>query len=325
MRAITISAPGGPDVLTWTEVDDPTAAPGEVVIRVAAAGVNRADVLQRMGNYNPPPGSPTWPGLECSGVIESVGPDVLGWSVGDEVCALLSGGGYAERVAVPAGQVFPVPAGVDLITAAALPEVACTVWSNVFMTAGLQAGETLLVHGGSSGIGTMAIQLAVALGARVAVTAGSNAKLERCAELGASILINYRDDDFVERIQADTEGHGADVILDVMGASYLARNISALAINGRIVIIGLMGGATAEINLGALLGKRGAVHATTLRARPLAEKAEIVRRTREVVWPLVEARLVQPVVDSTFAMADAAQAHALMEASTHVGKILLTL
>ncbi|MEI6375021.1 MAG: NAD(P)H-quinone oxidoreductase [Actinomycetes bacterium] len=324
MRAVTVSAPGGPDVLTWTEVDDPIAASGEVVIRVAAAGVNRADVLQRMGNYNPPPGSPTWPGLECSGVIESVGPDVLGWSVGDEVCALLSGGGYAEKVAVPAGQVFPVPAGVDLITAAALPEVACTVWSNVFMTAGLQAGETLLVHGGSSGIGTMAIQIATALGARVAVTAGSDYKLERCAELGASILINYRSDDFVERIMAATDGHGADVILDVMGASYLARNISALAINGRIVIIGLMGGATAEINLGALLGKRGAVHATTLRARPLAEKAEIVRRTREVVWPLVEAGRVQPIVDSTFAMADATQAHVLMEASTHVGKILLT-
>ncbi|MCX6460744.1 MAG: NAD(P)H-quinone oxidoreductase [Actinobacteria bacterium] len=324
MRAVTVSAPGGPDVLTWTEVDDPIAASGEVVIRVAAAGVNRADVLQRMGNYNPPPGSPTWPGLECSGVIESVGPDVLGWSVGDEVCALLSGGGYAEKVAVPAGQVFPVPAGVDLITAAALPEVACTVWSNVFMTAGLQAGETLLVHGGSSGIGTMAIQIATALGARVAVTAGSDYKLERCAELGATILINYRSDDFVERIMAATDGHGADVILDVMGASYLARNISALAINGRIVIIGLMGGATAEINLGALLGKRGAVHATTLRARPLAEKAEIVRRTREVVWPLVEAGRVQPIVDSTFAMADATQAHVLMEASTHVGKILLT-
>ena len=324
MRAVTIEAPGGPEVLTWSEVEEPVPAPGEVVIRVAAAGVNRADVLQRAGGYPPPAGIAPWPGLECSGVIDAVGSDVVGWSVGDEVCALLSGGGYAERVAVPAGQVLPVPAGVDLITAAALPEVACTVWSNVFMTARLEAGETLLVHGGSSGIGTMAIQVARALGANVAVTAGSDEKLARCGELGASILVNYRTDDFVERVLADTDGHGADVILDVMGASYLARNISALAVNGRIVIIGLMGGVTTEINLGALLGKRGAVHATTLRARPLAEKAEIVRRTREVVWPLVESGLVTPVVDSVFPMQQAADAHRLMEASTHVGKILLT-
>jgi len=324
MRAVTIREPGGPEVLTWSEVEEPVPAPGEVVIRVAAAGVNRADLIQRAGDYPPPPGIAPWPGLECSGVIDTVGPDVVGWSVGDEVCALLSGGGYAERVAVPAGQVMPVPAGVDLITAAALPEVACTVWSNVFMTARLEAGETLLVHGGSSGIGTMAIQLARALGANVAVTAGSDEKLARCAELGASILVNYRTEDFVERVLADTDGHGADVILDVMGAAYLARNISALAVNGRIVIIGLMGGATTEINLGSLLGKRGAVHATTLRARPLAEKAEIVRRTREVVWPLVETGLVTPVVDSVFPMSEAAAAHELMEASTHVGKILLT-
>jgi len=325
MRAVTISSPGGPEVLGISEVDDPIAAPGEVIIRVAAAGVNRADVLQRKGAYPPPAGAPTWPGLECSGVIDEVGPDVVGWSVGDEVCALLTGGGYAERVAVPAGQVLPVPSGVSLIDAAALPEVACTVWSNVFMTAHLEEGELLLVHGGSSGIGTMAIQIARALGAHVAVTAGSQEKLDRCRALGAEILINYRDDNFVDRILADTDGHGADVILDVMGGPYLMPNISALATNGRIVIIGMQGGVTTELNIAALLAKRGAIHATTLRARPLAEKAEIVRRTREMVWPLIEASLVNPVIDSRFTLNQAPGAHQLMEASTHVGKILLTM
>jgi len=323
MRAVTIDSPGAPEVLQVSEVPDASAGPGEVVVRVAAAGVNRADCLQRQGAYPPPAGAPPWPGLECSGVIESVANDVVGWKVGDEVCALLSGGGYAELVAVPAGQLLPVPTGVDLVSAAALPEVACTVWSNVFMIAGLQAGEWFLMHGGSSGIGTMAIQLAKSLGARVAVTAGSAEKLERCAELGAEVLINYRTDDFVERMADATDGHGADVILDVMGASYLQRNITTLANNGRLVIIGLQGGAVTEINLAALLGKRGSVHATTLRARPAGERAEIVRRVREVVWPMVEAGLVKPTIDSTFALADAAQAHSLMESSTHVGKILL--
>ena len=323
MHAITVPAPGGPDALVWADVPDPVAGPGEVVIRVAAAGVNRADTLQRQGVYPPPPGTVAWLGLECSGVIDDVGPDVDGWSIGDEVCALLSGGGYAERVAVPAGQVLPLPGGIDLITAAALPEVACTVWSNVFMLAHLTAGELLLVHGGSSGIGTMAIQIAHALGARVAVTAGSDQKLERCAELGADVLINYRSDDFVERINGDTNGRGADVILDVMGAAYLQRNISSLATNGRLVVIGLQGGATAEINLGALLMKRASIHATSLRARSAAEKAEIVSQVRERVWPLVANGTVVPVVDSTFAMDDAASAHRLMEASTHIGKILL--
>ena len=323
MHAITVPAPGGPDALVWADVPDPVAGPGEVVIRVAAAGVNRADTLQRQGVYPPPPGTVAWLGLECSGVIDDVGPDVDGWSIGDEVCALLSGGGYAERVAVPAGQVLPLPGGIDLITAAALPEVACTVWSNVFMLAHLTAGELLLVHGCSSGIGTMAIQIAHALGARVAVTAGSDQKLERCAELGADVLINYRSDDFVERINGDTNGRGADVILDVMGAAYLQRNISSLATNGRLVVIGLQGGATAEINLGALLMKRASIHATSLRARSAAEKAEIVSQVRERVWPLVANGTVVPVVDSTFAMDDAASAHRLMEASTLIGKILL--
>jgi len=324
MRAVVVSEPGGPEQLVFAEVPDPVAGPGEVVIRVAAAGVNRADVLQRRGMYPPPEGSPPWPGLECSGVISAVGADVVGFSIGDEVCALLSGGGYAEYVAVPAGQVMPVPAGVDLVTAAALPEVACTVWSNVFMTARLEAGELLLVHGGSSGIGTCAIQIAVALSSRVAVTAGSQSKLDRCRELGASILINYRDADFVEQIAVATDGRGADVILDVMGGPYLARNIEVLAVNGRIVVIGTQGGPSAEINLLQLMRKRGALHATTLRARPASEKTDIVRRTREMVWPLVESGLVKPVVDSVFPMSDAAAAHELMEASTHVGKILLT-
>ena len=323
MRAITVPEAGGPDHLIWAEVPDAVAGAGEVVIRVAAAGVNRADTLQRQGVYPPPPGTVAWLGLECSGVIDEVGPDVVGWAVGDEVCALLSGGGYAERVAVPAGQVLPVPEGVDLVTAAALPEVACTVWSNLFMLAHLAADEVLLVHGGSSGIGTMAIQLARALGSRVAVTAGSDEKLRRCAELGADILINYRTEDFVERMATETHGHGADVILDVMGAAYLQRNVAALATNGRLVIIGLQGGATAELNLGAVLMKRASIHATSLRARPASEKAEIVARVREVVWPMVSAGLVNPVVDSTFPMASAADAHRLMEASTHIGKILL--
>jgi len=323
MRAVTVPEPGGPDALVWAEVDDPTAGPGEVVLDVVAAGVNRADVLQRRGHYPPPEGSPPWPGLECSGVIASVGAGVTGWAVGDEVCALLSGGGYAQRVAVPAGQLLPLPAGVDLVTAAALPEVACTVWSNVFMTARLTPGETLLVHGGSSGIGTMAIQVATALGATVAVTAGSDAKLERCAELGASVLINYRDDDFVERVMAATGGRGADVILDVMGASYLARNLQTLAISGRLAIIGLQGGVSAEADLGLMLRRRLTIHATTLRSRPLEEKAAIVRDTLANVWPLVESGQVRPVLDSTFTMSEASAAHERMESSEHVGKILL--
>lgn len=247
-----------------------------------------------------------------------------GWSVGDEVCALLSGGGYAQKVAVPAGQLLPVPAGLDLVTAAALPEVVSTVWSNVFMVAGLRPGETLLVHGGSSGIGTMAIQLAKAVGARVAVTAGGKEKLDRCAELGADILIDYREQDFVEELKAATDGAGADVILDIMGAKYLSRNVDALAVNGRLAIIGLQGGVTAELNLGALLAKRGAITATTLRSRPLEEKAAIVAAVREHVWPLVEAGRIRPVVHATYPMREAARAHQVLESSTHVGKLLLT-
>ena len=323
MLAITIPEPGAADALVVAEVPDPQPGAGEVRVRVAAAGVNRADVMQRMGRYPPPPGAPAYPGLEVSGIIDALGPQVSGWAIGDEVCALLSGGGYAQLVCVPAGQLLPVPEGISLRDAAALPEVACTVWSNVFLTANLQPAETILIHGGSSGIGTMAIQLAVALGARVAVTAGSAAKLEVCRELGAEIAINYRDQDFVAELAAATAGQGADVILDNMGATYLARNVTALADGGRLVVIGLQGGARGELDLAALLTKRAAVIATSLRARPPAEKATIVAAVREHVWPLVAAGAVRPVIHERFALADAAAAHRALEASQHIGKLLL--
>ncbi|MGQ4486505.1 NAD(P)H-quinone oxidoreductase [Streptomyces sp. 372A] len=323
MHAITIPEPGGPEALVWAEVPDPVPGEGEVLVDVVASAVNRADVLQRQGFYNPPPGASAYPGLECSGRVSALGPGVTGWAVGDEVCALLAGGGYAEKVAVPTGQLLPVPKGLDLVRAAALPEVTATVWSNVFMVAHLRPAETLLVHGGSSGIGTMAIQLAKAVGARVAVTAGSPDKLARCAELGADILIDYREQDFVEEIRETTAGAGADVILDLMGAKYLDRNVQALAVNGRLAIIGLQGGAKGELNLGMLLNKRAAVTATSLRGRPLAEKAAIVAAVREHVWPLIEEGVVKPVVDRTVPMPDAAEGHRVMESSTHIGKVLL--
>ncbi|MGW0672997.1 NAD(P)H-quinone oxidoreductase [Streptomyces sp. NPDC002746] len=323
MHAITIPEPGGPEALVWAEVPDPVPGEGEVLVDVVSSAVNRADVLQRQGFYNPPSGASPYPGLECSGRISAIGAGVTGWSVGDEVCALLAGGGYAEKVAVPVGQLLPVPAGLDLVLAAALPEVTATVWSNVFMVAHLRPAETLLVHGGSSGIGTMAIQLAKAVGARVAVTAGGPGKLERCAELGADILIDYREQDFVEEIGRATDGAGADVILDIIGAKYLDRNVQALAVNGRLAIIGLQGGAKGELNLGALLSKRAAVTATSLRGRPLAEKAAIVAAVREHVWPLITDGVVRPVVDRTLPMSDAAEAHRVMESSTHIGKVLL--
>ncbi|MFE4540446.1 NAD(P)H-quinone oxidoreductase [Streptomyces scopuliridis] len=323
MHAITIPEPGGHEALVWAEVPDPVPGEGEVLVEVAASAVNRADLLQRQGFYDPPPGSSPYPGLECAGTIAALGPGVAGWAVGDEVCALLAGGGYAEKVAVPVGQLLPVPSGLDLASAAALPEVTCTVWSNVFMVSHLRPGETVLLHGGASGIGTMAIQLAKAVGARVAVTAGGPEKLARCAELGADILIDYREQDFVEEIRKATDGAGADVILDIVGAKYLERNVRALAVNGRLAVIGLQGGTKAELNLGALLGKRGAITATSLRARPLAEKAAIVAAVREHVWPLIADGQVRPIVDRTLPMAEAAEAHRALEASTHVGKILL--
>jgi len=323
MHAISIREPGGPEVLEWTEQPDPVPGPGEVLLDVAAAAVNRADLLQRKGQYPPPPGVSEVPGLECSGTVAVVGEGVE-LAVGTPVCALLAGGGYAEKVVVPAGQVLPVPSGMDVVTAASLPEVACTVWSNVVLTAGLLAGETLLVHGGAGGIGTHAIQVGKALGARVAVTAGSPERLARCAELGADVLIDYRTQDFVEEVRAATEGRGADVILDNMGAKYLPRNVSALARHGRLVVIGMQGGVKGELNLAELLGKCGSVTATSLRYRPLEEKAAIVAEVTTQLWPIVESGAVRPIVHEVLPADRAADAHRLLEESGEVfGKLLL--
>ena len=322
MNAITIPRSGGPEVLTWQTVPDPEPAAGEVLVDVTASAVNRADLMQRQGFYPPPAGAPPYPGLECSGRIAAVGDGVTGWQVGDEVCALLAGGGYATRVAVPAGQVLSKPAAVSLRDAAALPEVACTVWSNVGQLAHLSKGETFLVHGGGSGIGTHAIQVAKALGAIVLCTAGTPEKLARCRELGADVTINYRTEDFVARAREETGG-GVDVILDMIGAKYLTRNVEALAANGRLAIIGLQGGARAEIDLNALMRTRAQVIGTVLRARPAAEKAAIVAAVRERVWPLVESGAVRPVVDRVLPMVDAAGAHRVVEAGQNIGKVVL--
>lgn len=324
MRAVTASEPGGPEVLSVSELPDPQPREGEVVLDVVATAVNRADLLQRQGHYPPPKDTSDVLGLECSGTVAALGDGVDGLAVGDPVCALLAGGGYASKVAVPAGQVMPVPDGVDLVTAAALPEVACTVWSNLAMVAHLQRGETLLVHGGAGGIGTFAIQLAAALGVRVITTAGSQAKLDRCTELGADVTVNYREQDFVEVVKEATDGRGADVILDNMGAKYLGRNVAALADKGRLVIIGMQGGTKGELDINALLRKRGAVIATALRSRPKEEKAAICRSVVEHVWPLVAEGRIKPVVHTTLPLERAGEAHALMESSGNVGKILLT-
>jgi putative PIG3 family NAD(P)H quinone oxidoreductase len=323
MHAVVITEPGGPDVLRWTEVADPVPGPGEVVVDVTAAGVNRADLMQRQGFYPPPAGAPPYPGLECSGTVSAIGPDVTKFKAGDEVCALLSGGGYAEKVAVPEGQLLPRPKSVTLTEAASFPETACTVYSNVFMTARLQPGEIILIHGGSSGIGTMAIQLAKNAGATVAVTAGSREKLEACKRLGADIAINYREENFTESLMRATNDHGADVILDIIGAAYLAGNVDALAVGGRMVTIGMQKGSKAELDLGKLMMKRATITATTLRARPKEQKAEIVQAVNEHVWPLVEDRKITPVIYRELPFSDAAEAHQIMEASTHIGKILL--
>ena len=323
MRAITTTESGGPEVLTITELPDPEPGPGEVLIDVAATAVNRADLLQRQGFYPPPPGASGVIGLECSGTIAAVGADVTGWDVGTPVCALLAGGGYASRVAVPVGQVMPVPDGIDVVTAAALPEVACTVWSNVFMIAGLRPDEAFLVHGGAGGIGTMAIQLTAALGARVFATAGSPDKLDLCRSLGAEVAIDYHDEDFVEVVRSHTDGRGADVVLDNMGAKYLERNVTVLADEGRLVIIGLQGGAKAELNVGQLLSKRGAVIATALRSRSVEGKAAICASVVENVWPLVVDGKVKPMVHHVLPLEDAAEAHRIVEAGTHTGKVLL--
>ncbi len=327
MHAVTMRTFGGPDVLSWSPVEelDPP-GPGDVAVDVVATAVNRADILQRRGFYPPPPGASAILGLECSGRIAALGPGVDSWKIGDEVCALLSGGGYASRVNVPAGQLLPVPAGVSLVEAAGLPEVACTVHSTVFALAGLGDGETFLVHGGASGIGTFAIQAVRALrpAAMVATTAGSPAKLERCRALGAHLAVSYRDDDFVARVREATGGRGADVVLDNMGAAYLGRNVDVLAVGGRLVVIGLQGGAVGEVNLGVLLAKRGAIYAVSLRAWPGEEKARIVAAMREEIWPVVAAGAVRPVVDRVLPIEDAAEAHRVVEGFGHVGKVLLT-
>ena len=324
MRAVIAPVPGGPEALVVTDLPDPQPGPDEVVIDMTATAVNRADTMQRQGFYPPPPGASDVLGLECSGVVSAVGEGVESWSVGDEVCALLAGGGYGEKVLVPAGQVMPVPEGVDLVTAGALPEVAATVWSNLFMIAGLQQGETLLVHGGGGGIGTFAIQLAHALGARVITTAGSQEKLDACRALGADVTINYKEQDFVEEVAKATDGAGVDVILDNMGAKYLPRNVEALATEGRLVVIGLMGGAKGELDLGLLLRKRGAVIATSLRARPVEEKAAICASVVEHVWPLVADGSVKTLVHTTLPLEEAREGHRIMESSDHIGKIVLT-
>jgi putative PIG3 family NAD(P)H quinone oxidoreductase len=322
MHAITIDKPGGPEALVWAEVPDPVPGPGEVIVEVTAAAVNRADVMQRQGHYPPPPGSPPYPGLEASGVITAVGPGVEDRHVGERVAALLAGGGYAEQVAVPAGQLLPVPQGMSLQEAAALPEVACTVWSNVVDIARLRQGETLLVHGGGGGIGTFAIQLGKALGATVVVTARA-AKHEQLRALGADLVVDYTETDFVAATRDFTGGRGADVILDIIGAKYLERNVAALAPDGHVAIIGLQGGRKGELDLGALMTTRGTVSATTLRARSTADKARIVKGVRDQVWPLVDAGAIRPIIDRTLPMRDAPEAHRLMESSDHIGKILL--
>ncbi|MCV7102708.1 NAD(P)H-quinone oxidoreductase [Mycobacterium palustre] len=322
MRAIVAKSP---EQLSWQEVPDATAGPGEVLIKVAAAGVNRADLLQAAGKYPPPPGASDIIGMEVSGVISDIGGGVTEWSAGQQVCALLAGGGYAEYVAVPAGQVMPIPAGVDLVDAAGLPEVACTVWSNLVLTAHLSEGQLLLVHGGASGIGTHAIQIAKALGARVAVTAGSAARLDFCRELGAEITINYRDEDFVARLHDETDG--ADVILDIMGASYLDRNIDALAADGQLVIIGMQGGIKGELNIGKLLAKRARVIGTTLRGRPTSGpngKSEIVRAVAASVWPMIADGRVRPIIGARMPIQRAGDAHQDLAAGKITGKIVLT-
>ncbi|HEY2204289.1 MAG TPA: NAD(P)H-quinone oxidoreductase [Pseudonocardia sp.] len=325
MHAITTRDTGGPEVLEWTEVGDPEPGPGEVVIEVAAGAVNRADLLQRQGFYPPPPGASEIIGMECSGRISAVGNGVSAWRPGDEVCALLAGGGYAQKVAVPTGHLLPVPAGVGLVEAGGLPEVACTVWSNLVTVAGLRAGELVLIQGGSGGIGTHAIQVAAALGARVAATASAQ-RLDLCRELGAELAIDYHDTGVADQLRAATDGRGADVILDNMGAAALADNIDRLAPGGRLVIIGMQGGTKTEINLGKLLVKRASVTATNLRGRPTDGpdgKAAIVAAVTSGLWPLVEAGRVKPVVHAELPMDQAADAHRMLEAGGVIGKILL--
>ncbi|MBK6286172.1 MAG: NAD(P)H-quinone oxidoreductase [Gammaproteobacteria bacterium] len=323
MRQISISEFGGPEVLRVVRGELPQIAAGEVLVRVAAAGVNRPDVVQRLGFYAPPPGVSEVPGLEVAGEIVAIGPAVQRWRVGDEICALVAGGGYAEYVVVPAGQCLPLPRGLSMTEAAALPETAFTVWSNVIERGALARGETLLVHGGSSGIGTMAIQIARARGARVIVTAGSAGKCRACEQLGAELAVNYREQDFVAAVRGFGDGHGADVILDMVGAGYMQRNITAAAVGGRIVQIAFLQGSRIELELMPLMLKRLVLTGSTLRARSVAFKSALASAVEQNVWPLVESARLRPVVHRVFPLAEAAAAHALMESSMHIGKIVL--
>jgi len=323
MIAIEIRAPGGPEVLVPVERPTPVPAPGEVLIKVAAAGVNRPDIFQRLGRYAPPPGASDIPGLEVAGTIEQLGPEVRDWRIGDEVCALVAGGGYAEYCAAPAPQCLPLPRGLDLIAAAAIPETFFTVWTNVFERGRLQAGESLLVHGGSSGIGTTAIQLARARGARVFATAGSAAKCEACERLGAERAINYREADFAAVVRDLTGGRGVDVVLDMVGGEYFARNIDVLALEGRLVEIATLHGVKAELNIQTIMGRRLTITGSTLRPRPVAEKGAIAAALRQHVWPLLASAAVRPIVHATFPLRDAAEAHRVMEAGAHIGKLVL--
>jgi putative PIG3 family NAD(P)H quinone oxidoreductase len=324
MIAIEIRAPGSPEVLQPVERPTPSIGTGEVLIKVAAAGVNRPDVMQRQGHYPPPAGASDIPGLEVAGEIVAVGPDASPWQLGDRVCALVAGGGYAEFCAAPAPQCLPFPRGFDAIHAAAIPETFLTVWTNVFERGRLAAGESILIHGGSSGIGTTAIQLAHAFGARVLTTAGSREKCQVCTALGADVAINYRDVDFVEAVREATGGRGVNVVLDMVGGEYLQRDIDCLAMDGRLVQIGLLGGARAQINTLPILQRRLWITGSTLRARSIAEKAAIGRAVHEQVWPLLETGRVKVLVHATFPLRDAAEAHRVMESSTHVGKLVLT-
>ncbi|WP_093788432.1 NAD(P)H-quinone oxidoreductase [Actinacidiphila guanduensis] len=324
MKAIVVPSPGPAEVMHWTSVDTPAPGPGELLVDVRASGVNNADILQRQGAYPVPTGDSPLLGLECAGVVRALGEGVDGWAVGDEVCALLNGGGYAEQVAVPAAQVLPKPATLTFEEAAALPEAACTVVSNVGMGAGLRAGETFLVHGGTSGIGTFAIQWAKAIGAGVLTTAGTHRKTDRARDLGADEAINYRQEDFVAAVLAATGGRGADVILDVVGAPYLDRNVHCLAPDGRLVIIG--GSVSpASLDLAALMTRRGSVSATTLRARGSEQKARIVSTVRDEVWPLVEQGLIRPVIDTVVPVTEASRAHRVLEEGQAVGKVVLVI
>jgi NADPH:quinone reductase len=323
VRAVVVMNPGGPEELQEAEVPDPAPGPHDLLVEVAAAGVNRADVLQRQGSYPAPAGSPEWPGLEVSGTVAEVGSEVRGWAAGDRVCALLAGGGYAERVCVPAGQALPVPAGLDLVDAAALPEAVCTAWSNLVDAGRLHAGEWVLVHGGSGGVGSVAVQLATALGAHVATTAGGPERASRCADLGAELTIDHRTEDFTRSVRAATGGRGVDVVLDVLGAGALQGNLEALATGGRLVVIGLQRGRRADLDLGLLLSRRATVAGTTLRSRPAAEKAEIVAAVREHVWPMLDDGRLRPVVHARLPLAAAADAHRMLERGDVFGKLLL--